>query len=131
MEVKVGENTITHLRSAKENNAIAVKRAEENAELARIATEDAERAAQEKAVTLLTIIGKAIDKAAEKGETSIFFNWTTERPYSNDIKIEDWEKCSKYFLPELEALGYKHNFYRYSDSWIRKSGKIAFGDISW
>ena len=131
MEIEVGEITITHLRSAEENKVIAIKRAEENAELARIAAEDAERALQKKAIELLAVIGKAIDNAAEKGKTSINFEWTNERPYSNGIKSEDWKKCSKYILTELESLGYRHYFYYYSDSWTRKSGKIGHGSISW
>ena len=128
---KVGEITVTCLRPAEENNAIASVEAARKAEIARIKKEQEEREAAAKATELLAIIVEQINIAAEKGEFSVSFDWTEKVPASKNVQWKDWEKYSDRFIPILEQMGYKCYTRWYSKSWRTRSGRIGYGSIYW
>lgn len=128
---KVGEITVTCLRSAEENNAIASVEAARKAEIARIEKEREEQKAVEKTAELLAIIVEQINIAAEKGAFSVNFDWTEQVPTSNSVQWKDWEKYSNRFIPVLEKMGYKCYTHLYSQSWRYQSGRICYVSIHW
>ena len=128
---KVGEITVTQLRPAEENRVIADTEAKRKAELARIEEERRESEAKKRAVELLPIICEAINKKAEKGDTSLTLEWSKGQPKHYGINWTDWLECSKYILPIFEQLGYKHYEHCYSDGWVKRSGKNGFITFFW
>ena len=129
---KVGEITITQLRSAEENRVIADAAAKRKAELARIEKEKRENEAKKRAVeVLLPAICEAINKKVEKGDVNLTLEWSKGQPKHYGISWTDWLECSKYILPIFEQLGYKHYEHYYSDSWVKKSGKNGYITFYW
>jgi hypothetical protein len=128
---KVGEITVTQLRPAEENRVIADTEAKRKAELARIEEERRESEAKKRAVELLPTICEAINKKAEKGDTSLTLTWLKKQSNPYGISWVNWLECSKYILPIFEQMGYKHYEHCYSDSWVKRSGKNGYIIFYW
>lgn len=128
---KVGEITISCLRPAEANNAIASVEAARKAEIARIEKERKEQEAMVRTTELLAIIVEEINKAAEKGSFSVDFEWTEKSPKSKNILYHDWEDYFDRCANILEQMGYKHYTHWYSKSWRTRSGRIGYASIHW
>ena len=128
---KVGEITITCLRSAEENNVIASVEAARKAEIARIEKEREEQEAMVKTAELLATLVEQINVAADKGAFCVDFDWTEGVPTSKNVQWKEWEKYSDKFIPVLEQMGYKCYTHWYSKSWRTRSGRIGYASIHW
>lgn len=128
---KVGEITITELRSAKENNFIAIKEQERLAELDRLEEERKERERQEQIARFLPKLADEINKAAEKGKIHIELLWEREEANPCGIEFCVLEKIFDSVENIFKNLGYSISFHKYSQSWVTRSGKLGYLDIWW
>ena len=128
---KVGEITITELRSAKENNRIAIKEQERLAELKRLEEERKERERQEQIARFLPKLADEINKAAEEGATFIELLWEEEKANPCEIDFRVLEKVFESVKTIFKNLGYSMLLHSYSQSWVTRSGKLGFLNISW
>lgn len=129
---KVGEITITELRSAKENKAVADEAQKLIAEKKRIEEENKRRELLNRLQTLVPHIMELINDKAQRGGTSLDFEWRTSKNYkSNGVTWEEWNVIKKTFNSHLGSLGYSIREHEYSDSWKKQSGRIGYGWISW
>lgn len=132
---KVGEITITELRSAKENRAISNEAQKLLAEKKRI-EEEKKRIEKEKkrieTLKKLPHIMECINKIAQNGQTTLYFEWYTSKNYtSNGVTWEEWKILKDTFNSHLGSLGYTMRDYEYSTAWQKKSNKLGYGSISW
>lgn len=128
---KVGEITITELRSAKENNFIAIKEQERLAELDRLEEERKERERQEQIARFLPKLTDEINKAAEKGKIHIELLWKVGAANPCGIEFRVLEKVFESVKTIFENLGYSISLHSYSQSWVTRSGKLGYLDIWW
>jgi hypothetical protein len=132
---KVGEITITELRSARDNRVIAneanrlleeKKRIEE--EKRRIAEEKKHRELLDRLDTIVPHIMRCINEAAKTGRKYLDFAWDTSKDSkSNGITWEEWKILKETFNSHFGSLGYRISDHEYSDSWKERSGKVGYG----
>ena len=128
---KVGEITITELRSAKENKSIATKEQVRQAEIKRLEEERKEKERQEQAAKFLPKLVDRINSAAEKGNESICLLWREEETNPCGIEYCVLEKIYETIKSILESIGYSVYLHTYSKSWTTRSGKLGELTISW
>lgn len=129
---QVGEISFAQLRTAEENAKIAEDERARQAEEFRIAEEERKRAIREQAMGVCVKIADTINKAAEKGYSSKIYTWYDGKESYFDLNARDFVKMLPAIKEILVPLGYKINdFYYYSDSWTRKSGKVGYITITW
>ena len=129
---EVGEVEIVELRSADENSEIAQTVRKEKEEAERRAKEERERKYQEQTATILATIASAINAEADKGNKILSGTWyNSKKAIPAIVSYEDWQNCSKYFVPLLENLGYTVTKHDYSKGWTERSGKLGYFDITW
>lgn len=127
---KVGELTITQIRSAEENRKIAKAENERQAELKRIKEEKEEQEKIQKIQNFLPLIMEKIDKTAESGGYSLEILWMHG---TKNCGLGYWEflSISQKIVSILENLGYSAHCHDYSASWTTRSGKEGYLYISW
>lgn len=131
---KVGEITITELRPASMNRAIAKAENARIAEEERLKKEAYDRETQEIAVGVLVKVAEAINTKAEAGGEHLEILWTTDISNKKNYGIDytNWLRCESILREILEVHGYSvHNTHKYTSSWVTRSGKIAYVDIYW
>lgn len=127
---KVGELTITQIRSAEENRKIAKAENERQAELKRIKEEKEEQEKIQKIQNFLPLVMEKIDKTAESGGYSLDILWMHG---TKNCGLSYWEflGISQKIESILESLGYSVHCHNYSASWVTRSGKEGYLLISW
>ena len=128
---KVGEITITQVRTAEENRAIATAEAARLAELTRLAELQREQELMKKVAKVVPILMEEVNQSAEKGQRSLHFSWSQTQPCSHGVTWQEWDELVEKFTPIFEQLGYKVYTDWYSPSWRTKSGKIGYASIRW
>jgi ribosomal protein L11 methylase PrmA len=129
---KVGEMTITELRPASMNRAIAQDEKNRQEEEERIRKEREEAEKQVKASAVLVKLIEAINHKAEQGGMCLSIDWNESNDSKQMVSSHDWLMLhSDYIDPILTGAGYKVSTHWYSDSWTRRSGKIGYVYIYW
>lgn len=131
---KIGEMTITELRPASMNRAIAQAESARIAEEERLKKEAYDRETQEIAVGVLAKIAEAINAKAEAGGEHLEILWTTDLLDKRNCGIDytSWVRCESILREILKAHDYSvHDTHKYTSSWVTRSGKIAYVDIYW
>lgn len=136
---KVGEITITELRSARDNRVIAneanrlleeKRRIEE--EKRRIEEEKKHRELLDRLDTIVPHIMRCINEAAKTGNKRLSFEWYTSKDSkSNGITWEEWKILKETFNSHFGSLGYRISDHEYSDGWKERNGKVGYGSITW
>lgn len=127
---KVGELTITEIRSAEENRQIAKAENERQAELKRIKEEQEEKEKIQRIQNFLPLVMEKIDKTAESGDYYLEILWMSG---TKNCGLGYWEflSISQKIVSILKSLGYSAHCHDYSASWTTRSGKEGYLYISW
>ena len=129
---KVEEFTITELRPASMNKAIAQAEQERLAEIARIRKEEEERKLREQSFVVLTKIADAINAKAEQGKEHLELAWHTSGKDPFGVSASDWKTVGSRVAEMLKSHGYTVSEpHWYTSSWVSRSGKIGYVYIYW
>jgi 2-oxoglutarate dehydrogenase complex dehydrogenase (E1) component-like enzyme len=124
---KTGEVTIVQMRTAEENNAIALTAITQE----KMARMEKERKIQESFSKVLQTLAQKINKAAEDGHHYFYLDWSKSSPKPHNIDWETIKGLSEKLVSIFKIMGYNITVHEYCPQWAEKSGRLGYISISW